>query len=78
MQLNKEAWINLLEAADIQNNALRNKCANLHHNSEESAKNGGTETVLGMITEFETTLRVLKRRLIQTLPADQQAKYSPV
>lgn len=55
------------------------KTADRHlHNVEEGAKDGSTETVLGMLTELESSIRVLKRRLIDTLPAETQSKYYPV
>jgi hypothetical protein len=69
MKIDKNAWLNLMDVVEIQCNSIRNKSANLGHNVEVSAKNGGTETLLNMIVELESTLRVLKRRLQETLPS---------
>ena len=46
------------QAADIDLTASHQK-----FDVEESVKNGSAETIIGMITELESTLRVLKRRL---------------
>lgn len=78
MKITKEAWESLAVSIDDQAAAINGKSIRLGYNPEESAKNGGTETVLGMITELESNLRVLKRRLIETLPPEEQSKHSPV
>ena len=70
--LTKDAWIRLTESAVSQSNAISNKGTDLNYDLEISAKNGGTETVIDMITELESTLRVMKRRLVSTLPVEVQ------
>ena len=74
MKFDKSAWINLAEMLDIQSNGIRNKSANLKFDPVESGKNGGTETLLGMIINLESTLRVFKRRLRDSLPSDNGSK----
>lgn len=59
-----------MDMVEIQCNGIRNKSANLGHNVEVSARSGGTETLIGMIVELESTLRVLRRRLKESLPSD--------
>ncbi len=76
MDLTKDAYKNLVhsivnKAAGLDITGTRNG-----FNVEIAAKSGATENMIGMIVEFESTLRVLKRRLIRTLPLEVQSKYS--
>jgi stage III sporulation protein SpoIIIAA len=76
MDLTKEAYKTLVHG--LVNRATGIDIVATRHgfNVEESAKNGSAETIIGMISEFQSTLRVLKRRLINTLPLETQVKYS--
>jgi len=76
--LSKESFQKLIDSVDSQTLNIVGRAARQAFNVEESAKNGSSETIIGMIIELESTLRVLKRRLICSLPAEIQSKYSPV
>lgn len=76
MELTKDIYKNLVHSLVNRAAGIDIVATRQGFNVEESAKNGSTETVIGMIVEFETTLRSLKRRLIRTLPAEVQSKYS--
>lgn len=61
MKLTAESWKKLIDCADDQFNGIVGKSA--RHGFNVDAKNGSIETIVTMITELESTLRVLKRRL---------------
>lgn len=78
MSLTSGVWDNLTDSVERQAKGINAKCDRHDFNVEECARNGATEIVIGMIVELESTLRVLKRRLVQTLPAEEQSKYPPI
>lgn len=70
MKITSVRWLSLVEAIERQAKAINAKSDRHNYNVEECSKNGATETVINMIVELESTLRVLKRRLKETLPSD--------
>jgi len=69
MKITADRFSELSLSIQDQATSLYNKAFRLGFNAELGAKDGGTETVISMITELESTLRVLKRRLQETLPS---------
>jgi len=63
MKLSQNSWFLLVESITNQANSISNKTTSLNADIDLAVKNGGAETVIGMITELESVLRVLKRRL---------------
>lgn len=73
MKLDKQSWTRLSLAIEGQGLAIQRKSVQLGYNVEESIKNGGSESLIGMIIELESTLRVLKRRLEESLSSHEKA-----
>jgi len=63
MNLSNASYGILCRLVAVQASAIDKTAENQSFNVEESVKNGSAETVITMITELESTLRVLKRRL---------------
>jgi hypothetical protein len=79
MKITQEAWQRLTESIDNKAAAIFGKSQRYHNfNVEVSVKDGTISTVIEMIGELENELRVLKRRLIEALPAEEQSKFPPV
>lgn len=63
MNLSKEAWETLTDSIEIQAKGINATSDRLGYNVEFAIKNGGAENIIQQLTELESTIRVLKRRL---------------
>lgn len=78
--ITKEAWVRLSDSVKAAGAAIQEKSWSSYafYSIEDCIKSGRVSTTIEMIVELESTLRVLKRRLIESLPAEEQSKYPPV
>jgi len=75
MKLSKEGWQRMSDDIQRQATAMNAKADRLEYNIETAVKNGVAETVIQQLTELESTIRVLKRRLYIEMNPSSIAKY---
>ncbi len=63
MNLSKEAWERMADSVQRQAAGINAVSDRLEYNIDVASKNGGAENVITQLTELESTIRVLKRRL---------------
>lgn len=63
MKLSQNSWFVLVNSITNWANSISNKTTDINADIDLAVKNGSAETIIGMITELESNLRILKRRL---------------
>lgn len=75
--ITKESWKRLSDSIkDVAGNIQEKSWSSYNHYSiEECVKSGRVTTTVEMLVSLESEIRVLKRRLIQSLPTDEQINF---